>query len=130
MSDIELRLDGVSEDDKLDTIGEKEIDLVENKITFSPDEEKMIVSFQKIDLEDTNIIPNTDLVKEDIKLLRKDLDTVRNKDLGKSELSGISCCNIKSMDGRNRSFGIFQKQVNKIDASSQIPIGGKHRRHK
>lgn len=47
MSDIELRLDGVSEDDKLDTISDKEVDLVENKITFSPDEEKMIDEFSK-----------------------------------------------------------------------------------
>lgn len=122
MSDIELRLDGLSEDDKLDTISEKEIDLVENKITFSPDEEKMIDEFsKKIDLEDTNIILQygSGAQKKISNFSEKTLDTVKNKDLG--EIGGLLdklVVDIKSMDQEETSgpLGFFKKQVNKIDA--------------
>ena len=121
MSDIKLTLDGANEDDKLEEVG-KEIDLVENKITFSPEEDKMIEDFsQKIDLEDTNIILQygSGAQKKISNFSEKTLDTVRNKDLG--EIGGLLdklVVDIKSMDAEESSgpLGFFKKQINKLDA--------------
>ena len=58
MSDIELKLDGLEEnDEKLDQILKSQPENIENRVVFTEDEEKMIDEFaKKIDLDNTNII--------------------------------------------------------------------------
>lgn len=120
MSNIKLTLDGQDNDNDLEKIN-KEPDLIENKITFSKEEEKMIDDFsKKIDLEDTNIILQygSGAQKKISNFSEKTLDTVRNKDLG--EIGGLLdklVGDIKSMEAEERSgpLGFFKKQVNKLD---------------
>ena len=120
MSNIKLTLDGQDNDNDLDKIT-KEPDLIENKITFSPDEEKMIDDFsKKIDLEDTNIILQygSGAQKKISNFSEKTLDTVRNKDLG--EIGGLLdklVGDIKSMEAEESfgPLGFFKKQANKLD---------------
>ena len=81
MSNIKLTLDGQDNDNDLEKIN-KEPDLIENKITFSKEEEKMIDDFsKKIDLEDTNIILQygSGAQKKISNFSEKTLDTVKNK---------------------------------------------------
>ena len=120
MSNIKLTLDGQDNDNDLEKIN-KEPDLIENKITFSKEEEKMIDDFsKKIDLEDTNIILQygSGAQKKISNFSEKTLDTVRNKDLG--EIGGLLdklVGDIKSMEAEESSgpLGFFKKQVNKLD---------------
>lgn len=120
MSNIKLTLDGQDNDNDLEKIN-KEPDLIENKITFSKEEEKMIDDFsKKIDLEDTNIILQygSGAQKKISNFSEKTLDTVRNKDLG--EIGGLLdklVGDIKSMETEESSgpLGFFKKQVNKLD---------------
>lgn len=120
MSNIKLTLDGANEDDKLEKIGQ-EADLIENKVTFSAEEEAMIDDFSKrIDLNDTNIILQygSGAQKKISNFSEKTLDTVRNKDLG--EIGGLLdglVSDIKDMNEEESSgpLGFFKKQVNKID---------------
>ena len=120
MSNIKLTLDGQDNDNDLEKIN-KEPDLIENKITFSKEEEKMIDDFsKKIDLEDTNIILQygSGAQKKISNFSEKTLDTVRNKDLG--EIGGLLdklVGDIKSMEDEETSapLGLFKIQVNKLD---------------
>lgn len=120
MSNIKLTLDGRDNDNDLDKIT-KEPDLIENKITFSTEEEKMIDDFsKKIDLEDTNIILQygSGAQKKISNFSEKTLDTVRNKNLG--EIGGLLdklVGDIKSMEAEESSgpLGFFKKQANKLD---------------
>ena len=120
MSNIKLTLDGQDNDNDLEKIN-KEPDLIENKITFSKEEEKMIDDFsKKIDLEDTNIILQygSGAQKKISNFSEKTLDTVKNKDLG--EIGGLLdklVGDIKSMEAEESSgpLGFFKKQVNKLD---------------
>ena len=124
MSDIKLTLDGADEkdDQKLSEITNDSPDLIENNITFSPEEEKMIDDFsKKINLEDTNIILQygSGAQKKISNFSEKTLDTVRNKDLG--EIGGLLdkvVMDIRSMERDEESsgpLGFLKKQVNKID---------------
>ena len=122
MSDIKLSLDGADEkDNKLEEIFNESPQLIENKITFSESEEKMIDDFaKKIDLEDTNIILQygSGAQKKISNFSEKTLDTVKNKDLG--EIGGLLdkvVGDIKSMDDEESSgpFGFFKKTTNKIE---------------
>ena len=123
MSDIELKLDGIEENDaKLDQILKTEPDLVENKIKFTAEEEKMIDDFsKKIDLEDTNIILQygSGAQKKISTFSEKTLDAVRDKDLG--EIGGLLdkvVMDIKTMDDDEENkgpFGFLKKASNKID---------------
>ena len=64
MSDIKLRLDGENEEVELKPVEYKEKIQIDQSIKFSPEEEKQIDDFsQKIDLEDSNIIPALELKK-------------------------------------------------------------------
>lgn len=120
MSNIKLTLDGQDNDNDLEKLSQ-EPDLIENKITFSKEEEKMIDDFsKKIDLEDTNIILQygSGAQKKISNFSEKTLDTVRNKDLG--EIGGLLdklVGDIKSMEAEESSgpLGFFKKQVNKLD---------------
>lgn len=120
MSNIKLTLDGQDNDNDLEKLSQ-EPDLIENKITFSKEEEKMIDDFsKKIDLEDTNIILQygSGAQKKISNFSEKTLDTVRNKDLG--EIGGLLdklVGDIKSMEAEENSgpLGFFKKQVNKLD---------------
>lgn len=120
MSNIKLTLDGQDNDNDLEKLSQ-EPNLIENKITFSKEEEQMIDDFsKKIDLEDTNIILQygSGAQKKISNFSEKTLDTVRNKDLG--EIGGLLdklVGDIKSMEAEESSgpLGFFKKQVNKLD---------------
>ncbi len=84
MSDIELKLDGIEEnDEKLDQILKAEPEKIENKIVFTEAEEKMIDEFsKKIDLDNTNIILQygSGAQKKISNFSEKTLDAVKDKD--------------------------------------------------
>ena len=122
MSDIKLSLDGAEENDpKLEAITNDSPDLIENKITFSEAEEKMIDEFsKKIDLENTNIILQygSGAQKKISNFSEKTLDTVRNKDLG--EIGGLLdkvVVDIRHMEDDEPSgpLGFFKKATNKLE---------------
>lgn len=122
MSDIKLTLDGLEEsDDKLDQIIDEEPIQVEQKVTFSPEEEKMIDEFsEKIDITDTNIILQygSGAQRKISNFSEKTLDTVRNKDLGEiGDLLDNVIVDIKTMDNEDYSgpFGLFKKGKNRLD---------------
>lgn len=122
MTDIELKLDGLDqEDEKLNTTLENDGDLA-NSIKFSPEEDRQIEDFsKKIDLANSNIILQygSGAQKKISNFSEKTLDTVRNKDLG--EIGGLLdklVVDIKSMDEEEASgpFGFFKKQVNRLES--------------
>lgn len=121
MSDIELKLDGLEEDDeKLDKILKSEVENVQNKVVFTEDEEKMIDEFsKKIDLENTNIILQygSGAQKKISNFSEKTLDAVKDKDLGEiGKLLDEVVMDIKTMDEEESKgpLGFLKKQGNKI----------------
>lgn len=122
MADIKLTLDGENDDNKeLDSLLEKDDHLIENKMTFSPEEEKQIDDFsKKIDLNNSNVVLQygSGAQKKISSFSEKTLDTVKSKDLG--EIGGLLdkvVVDIKSMDDEETQgpFGFFKKQVNKFE---------------
>ncbi len=123
MSDIELKLDGIEEnDEKLDQILKTEPEKIENRIVFTEAEEKMIDEFsKKIDLENTNIILQygSGAQKKISTFSEKTLDAVKDKDLGEiGKLLDTVVMDIKTMDDEEENkgpLGFFKKAGRKID---------------
>ncbi|WP_296115241.1 toxic anion resistance protein [uncultured Anaerococcus sp.] len=122
MSDIELKLDGLEEDDeKLDKILKSEVENVQNKVVFTEDEERLIDEFsKKIDLENTNIILQygSGAQKKISNFSEKTLDAVKDKDLGEiGKLLDEVVMDIKTMDEEESKgpLGFLKKQGSKIE---------------
>jgi uncharacterized protein YaaN involved in tellurite resistance len=121
MSDIKLTLGGENEDQKLNDIVEKKDEIINQKVSFSPEEEKQIDEFaEKIDLANSNIVLQygSGAQKKISNFSEKTLETVKSKDLG--EIGGLLdkvVVDIKSMEEEEPSgpFGFFKKQVNKLE---------------
>ena len=123
MSDIELKLDGLEEnDEKLDQILKSQPENIENRVVFTEDEEKMIDEFaKKIDLDNTNIILQygSGAQKKISNFSEKTLDAVKDKDLGEiGKLLDTVVMDIKTMDDEEEAkgpLGFFKKAGKKID---------------